>query len=657
MMKINTQLIVIVFSFFTFCIQGQSKYTADRYFKEFNYPKSVELYTSIHKGGDNSKLVLSRIADSYYFNVDTKNAEIWYKLLLEKHKDVDAEHLFRYAQTLRSNGKYDLSDAIMLKLDEVDSFDSRSDRLKATPNYVDLYSKESGDVLSLYNVSTNTKYSDFGGFGLQDRFYFASTEPTEDTNGRLYKWNRQPFLNLYEAKIDKSPKKIDLVNKKLLQSPIKTKYHESNAVIAQSGRVMYFTRDNFDGEKARRSKKDKKIRLKLYRAIRENGNWTDIQELPFNNDEYSVGHPALSPDEKTLYFVSDMPGGYGATDIYKVSVYSGNTYGDPENLGSIINTEGREMFPYVGADGTLYFSSDGHVGLGALDIFESRINKNKKFAKVANLKAPFNSKLDDFGFWINKEHTNGFFTSNRKKGKGDDDIYSFTLDRKLRPVTPTEEEAVAPNCKQSINGLVTNISTNAIMPNTVVKLLDEKGKVIQSVKSDVNGMYSFNVSCGSSYKVLATEKDYRPDFKSVFTTPETNVSNRADLKLTPLVVDNQIKINPIYFDFDKSNIRPDAQYELENIVTVMNNNLNMRIRIESHTDSRGDMNYNRELSDRRAKSTRDYIISRGIVSSRIIDARGFGEDRLLNRCDDTNASKCTEEEHQKNRRSYFYIVK
>lgn len=642
-------LSLVLVTFFTISIQAQSKYAANKYFEEFNYPKAAEMYISIYKGGDKSKLVLSRIADSFYFNVDTKKAEPWYKKLVEKHKNVSLKHLFRYAQTLKSNGKYAMSDTIMLKLSK-SGFDNHSKELKKVPNYFELYSKESGDILSLSNVSTNTKYSDFGGFGSRNTFYFASSRPVAGSNNKLYKWNRQPFLNIYKATISKKDSLLDLKDRKLLPNPIQTKYHESNAIITRAGNTMYFTRDNFDGSKTGYDKK-RKIRLKIYRATKIKGKWTNISELPFNNDEYSCGHPALSPDEKTLYFVSDMPGGFGATDIYKVAVYAGNKYGNPENLGKEINTEGREMFPFVSSNNTLYFSSDGHLGLGALDIFESKINEKGEYLKVRNIKAPFNSKLDDFGFWINDDYTKGFFTSNRKGGKGDDDIYGFTLNRKKR-LEKIEKSA----CKQTISGLVSNAKTNSIMPNVKVSLLDEEGKITNSVMSDKNGFYSFSVMCETQYRVLAKEKDYKPDFKTVFTTPEANGTNRADLELIPLIEEDQIKINPIYFNFDKSNIRPDAQYELENIVSVMNNHPTMRIRIESHTDSRGSKNYNRKLSDRRAKSTRDYIISRGISSNRIISAIGYGEDKLLNNCDDSNAKKCTEEQHQKNRRSYFFIV-
>lgn len=648
----------IVVSFLGLTTQGQSKYAADKSFKEFDYPKAVELYKSIHKKGDDSKLVLSRIADCYYFNLQTKDAEIWYKKLIDKYKNIDSKYRFRYAQTLKINGKHNLSDSIILKLNKQNNYDSWGNKLKRTPDYLNLYSKESGDVLSLHNVSVNTKYSDFGGFAVKDTLYFASTSPiAKNANKKLYKWNRQPFLNLYKASIvNKNNKLVELTGKEQIPHPIQTEYHESNAIITKNGKTMYFTRDNFDGNKVRRSRKDRRVRLKLYKAIKKDNKWTAIEELPFNSNEYSVGHPALSPDEKTLYFVSDMPGGYGGTDIYSVTIDENNKFGKPKNLGNVINTEGKEMFPFMTNDKKLYFSSDGHLGLGALDIFESKQNDKEEFLKVSNLKSPFNSNLDDFGFWINKDYTQGFFSSNRKEGKGDDDIYSFVLDRKQRPIVekkPPVKDTL--ECAQVISGFITNSITYKIMPNVEVRLLDEEGKVLEKNTSSAKGFYSFKVACNTNYKISVIKKDFRPNFKEVTTTSKNDITHTANLELTPLIVEKQIKIKPIYFDFDKSNIRPDAQYELENVVSVLKNNPTMHIRIESHTDSRGKRSYNRVLSDKRAKSTRDYIISRGISSTRIISAIGIGEDKPFNHCKD--GVRCTSKEHQQNRCSYFYIVK
>ncbi|WBX73141.1 OmpA family protein [Tenacibaculum pacificus] len=369
--------------------------------------------------------------------------------------------------------------------------------------------------------------------------------------------------------------------------------------------------------------------------------WKNVIELSFNSDSFSCGHAALSSDEKTLYFVSDMPNGFGATDIYKVSVLENNTFGTPENLGRTINTEGREMFPFVGSDDVLYFASDGHLGLGALDVFESQIEAGV-YTNPVNLGAPVNGSSDDFAFVINDAHSYGFFSSNRKSGLGDDDIYSFSIYK----------------CKEDVKGIITDSRTGAPIQNAVVQLMDEKGAVILEQKTGRTGAYLFEkMDCEKKFVVVASKENYRNKNKDTETLDINKEVVVANLNLESLIVEDQIVINPIYFDFDLSNIREDAEYELEHIVTVMKANVDLVIKIESHTDSRGSKTYNRSLSDRRAKSTRDYLISRGISSERIESAIGFGEDSLLNNCDDANSSQCTEAEHQKNRRSYFYIVK
>ncbi len=623
---------------------AQSEYTADRYFKEFNYPKAVKMYISIYNSGNTSELVISRIADSYYYNVQTEKAAPWYKLLIEKYPNVDSEYLFRYAQVLKSNGEYELSDKYMLLFKNKETNDNRSEDLTVIPDYVEVYSRKSGEILSVNNVATNTKYSDFGGFGIDSTFYFASSTPVQKNKKDLYVWNSQPYLDIYKSSIIKKENNIlDLEKKELLPFSSKTKYHESNAVFTKDGKTMYFTR-NSPKEQNKRTKKDKGGNLKLCRATYKNGKWTDVVELPFNSDTYAVGHPALSPDEKTLYFISDMPGGYGYTDIYKVSILPNFNYNEPINLGKNVNTKGREMFPFVSSNNVLYFSSDGHLGLGALDIFKSVINNDGSLEKAGNIKAPFNSKLDDFGFWLDKNRKKGFFSSNRKGGKGDDDIYSFVLSKPMK------------NCEQLLTGLVTDTHTKMMVTNATIKLLNPKGKVVDSTKTDSFGMYKINIDCNTHYKITASKKDYRQITNELLTDKRENTLCSFNIELTPFIIQNEIKINPIFFDLGKDVIRDDAAYELENIVTVLKNNPDMRIRIESHTDSRSSRSFNRDLSDRRAKNTRNHITSRGISPERIVSAIGYGEDRLLNDCDDDNIHKCTDAEHQKNRRSYFYIV-
>ncbi|CAM1344629.1 OmpA family protein [Tenacibaculum amylolyticum] len=633
--------------FFSVFSYTQRKYAADRYFKEYAYKKSAELYKTLYDKGDDSQLVIGRLGDSYYYNMNLTTAEKWYKLLLDKYeKTASPEHIFRYAQVLKSNGKVKESDSWLRKLKQVRGKDSRALALDNNEDYFVEYSNKKKTFVNLKNLDINTKYSDFSGFIFGNKLYFASTRPEGSKFDRkLYKWNNQPFLNAYVAEAnltDDTTLSLSVNNAKKMPS-INTRYHESNVILTMDGETMYFTRDNYNGDELKVDK-DRVTHLKIYKASLKNGNWDEVEELPFNNDNYSIGHPALSPDEKTLYFVSDKPGGIGATDIYKVAINSDGSYGEVKNLGPTINTEGREMFPSVDRDGTLYFASDGHLGLGALDIFESKTSENS-FTTPVNLGTPINGALDDFGFVISDDKSYGYFSSNRKGGKGDDDIYSFVIYR----------------CKEDIAGIITDSKTGEPISGAVVRLIDEKGEPVSKQITGIDGKYAFKeIACENSFTVSAVKDDYRNNQKIAATEDINKKVINTDLTLESLIVETpetvaQIIIKPIYFDFDLYTIREDAEYELEHIVSVMKNNPDMKIRIESHTDSRGPSAYNRFLSDKRAKATRDYIVSRGIVPERIESAIGYGEDQLLNNCNNTN--KCTEAEHQQNRRSYFYIIK
>lgn len=637
------RVLFICFLLISVLCNSQRKYAADRYFKELAYKKSAELYKVLYDKGDDSQLVISRLGDSYYYNTAPKEAEKWYKLLMDKYVDqVPTEYLFRYAQVLKSNGKIKESDLWLEKLKKVDGKDSRALELDNNRNYFVEYSNRKKTFVNVKNLSINTKYSDFGGFIHGDKLYYASTKPegTKEEK-KLYKWNNQPFLNIYKAdeEIGDVEQGLEVSNPTRF-SAVNSEYHESNAVISKDGKTLYFTRDNYDGDELK-GDENRVTHLKIYKAEKVGDEWKNFKELPFNSDEFSCGHPALSSDGKTLYFVSDMPGGYGTTDIYSVSISENGDYGKPVNLGKTINTKSREMFPYVDEENTMYFASDGHLGLGALDIFESKIS-GSNFTKPVNLGSPVNSALDDFSFVISEDKSYGYFSSNRKGGKGDDDIYSFVIYR----------------CKEDISGVVTDSKTGNPIGGAMVRLIDEKGQSINQQVTKNDGRYIFkDIACENNYTVAASKDDYRNDKKDTVTEDIDKKTIQADLTLESLIVEDQIIIKPIYFDFDLYNIREDAEYELEHIVTVMKNHPDMVIRIESHTDSRGTKEYNRTLSTNRAKSTRDYIISRGIAANRVESAIGYGEDRLLNDCDDANQKRCSEEEHQKNRRSYFYIVK
>ncbi len=650
---IKVGLSVLIWTLLVVNSFSQSRNVADRYFNEFSYVRAAELYKAlylVHK--DDSKHVLTRLADSYYNNANTEDAEKWYAKLIERYYDnIDDTYLFRYAQVLRSNQKYKKSDSILLALGV---FSNKSLlKGKGDLTYIEEYTKMKEQRVSVRNVSTNTKFSDYGGVVNDGTVYFSSSNLTLGRKQRIYSWNNQPFLNLFRAKKKFQPVKdsekdtvVELGKPSILEKPVTTDYHEGRPVFTKDGKTMYFTRNNFDGKKVNKDK-ERTVNLKIFKARLVGATWTNVVEMPFNSDHYSVGHPALSSDERTLYFTSDMPGGYGATDIYKVALYEEGTCGEPENLGEEINTTGREVFPFIGSDEVLYFSSDGHLGLGLLDVFKSKFEKEKKrYVEVENLGSPYNSNKDDFSFYIDKEDKYGFFSSNRKDGKGDDDIYSFFIYTDI------------PVYQHNISGRVFDDETNEPIAEAVVSIINKDGQIVDEVLTDADGKYKFSevLFDEDEYTVKAAKFDYKPFKKEVKLTKGEDIEN-LDITIIPLVIGNQIVIKPIHFDLEEYVIRDDAKYELENIYAVMTNHPQIVIRIEAHTDSRGTNSFNQVLSDKRAEATRDYLIERGVAPERIESIKGYGESKLLNDCDDRNQNKCTEEEHQMNRRSFFYVVK
>ncbi|APX99968.1 OmpA family protein [Lacinutrix venerupis] len=637
--------ILYILFFFTVSISTAQIKVADNFFKDYAYYQATELYLEVLKKGDTTEHVLTRLGDCYYNNSNVQLASYWYKKAVTKYKDVNPEYLYKYIQTLRSLNQFEESKKWSVIFKERKKNDRRvKDDEFDIEKFEALESVEKVYV-DFENLDINTEYSDFGSFEKDSILYFASTR-VKDTildEKKLYQWNKEPFLNIYQSTVTiKDGKKIVETPTLISSNEVNSDFHESSVAITKDGKTMYFTRINLNKKNKAKYDKEGTSQIKLYRAKNIDGKWKKIEELPFNGEDFSTGSPALDPEEKFLYFSSDRQGSLGLTDIYRVRINKDGTFGNPINLGGKINTEGRENFPFIAKDSTLYFSSDGHINLGLYDIFETNaLKKDTSDVYVRNLGAPYNSGFDDFAFFINTDTNTGYFSSNREGGKGGDDIYSFGKYE----------------CKQIIKGITRDKLSNEPLAKVIVKLMDESGKVIQTETSNENGEYEFkDVGCNKTFVVLAEKIIYRPDQKDVVTSQESGVETIVDLYLTPLIIDSEIVINPIFFDYNKSNIRPDAAYELENIVAVMREHPNMVIKIESHTDSRGRHSYNEKLSDRRAKSTRDYLYSRGIATNRIESAIGYGESQLINHCNDANKNKCSEEEHQANRRSKFIIT-
>jgi len=631
----KTKVLLIIFALCSSFVFAQTK-VADKFFKNYAYIKASELYQDAVKKGDSSEHVLTRLGDCYYNNSKSAKAAMWYKKALHKYPKIQPEYLYKYIQVQRSLGNYEEADIWLKKFKDFQSNDSRS---KFVLGDISIYEKLSSmdEVnIKVTNLDLNTEYSDFGGYQHNGKLFFASAR---NIGEKVYDWNEEPFLDLYQADVNNSDGNIALSNVDLITAnKVNSDYHEASVAITKDGKTLYFTRDNLNKRNRINYDKEGTSHLKIYKASLNNQTWSNIEELPFNDKIFSTGHPALSVDGKTLFFVSDRNGGYGQTDIYKVDIMEDGTYGKVQNLGEKINTEGREMFPYIAKDSTMYFSSDGYINLGLLDIYKSNIFKDDD-AKPENLGAPFNTGADDFAFFINSDDQSGYFSSNRDGGKGNDDIYSFSI----------------LECKQTLSGIARDADTKLPLIEVTVKIINAEGIIVKEIITNEVGEYTCEVDCNKEYSILGSKPDYKDDLKEMAANSENNYHHEVDLELIPLIKDNQIVINPIFFDFDKWNIRTDAQYELEHIVKVMNGHPNMIIKIESHTDSRGNDRYNMKLSDRRAKSTRDYLISRNIAPERIESAIGFGESQLLNEC--SNGVKCSKEKHQKNRRSYFYIVK
>jgi outer membrane protein OmpA-like peptidoglycan-associated protein len=616
---------------------------ANESYENYSFSPAIDIYKRVLDKGYVSADLLKKLGNSYYFNADYNEAADTYKRLVEEYtSDVTPEYFFRYSQTLKTLGDYDNSNAFMSKFIEATSDDNRAKAFKGEKDYLEDIKKNSGRY-DLESFEYNSPYSDFAPSFYKDGVIFSSDRDTGNLARYRHTWNSKDFLDLYKVNADSVS--MDFVTK--LGDNLNTRLHESTSITTKEGTTIYFTRNNFkDGKYV----KDEAgvIRLKIFKAILKNGIWSNITELPFNSDAYSVAHPALSSDEKTLYFASDMPGTLGESDIFMVTINEDMTYGTPENLGGSINTEARETFPFVTSEEVLYLSSDGHPGLGGLDIFATKIRDKKYDRAIFNVGEPVNSKMDDFTFVFNEETRKGYFASNRPQGMGADDIYGFVEN------TPLQLE-----CVQEITGTVRDKISNKVLVGATVKVIDENNDEILSTITDSEGNYSLSVDCNQGNFVRALTQGY---------VPSEEYLEKSDAK--PKIIDfylerdtvtagfgddlaKLLQLSTIYFDFDKYNIRSDSEVEVEKVIAAMEKYPSLKIKVNSHTDSRGKDSYNLWLSQKRAESTVNYMMERGIAAERL-QGEGFGETKLVNSC--SNGVRCSKVEHELNRRSEFIIM-
>ncbi len=645
------QVLLVVLSFiFTFSALAQKSKTrkADALFDRLSYLKAAELYEKEVESGNTEPRLLRRIGDAYYYNARMTEAVVWYKKLADQQgENMDVQYMFRYAHALQGSQQPLAAAKWMAKFSDAVENDEILKRNFGGTTIAEVTQKKVN--YELFNLPINTEYSEFGSAIYADRLVFTSDRPKSKTDKELNPWTQTPYSNMWYGKIQENRK--DVFDAKLFASRATTEVNESTPAFTKNLRTMYFTRNNFTFRK--KSDKEGTTRLKIYKGEAEVKNkeitWKSIKELPFNSNEYSVGHPALTRDETKLFFASDMPGTVGKSDLFYVDVNKDGTYSEPKNIGTKVNTEARETMPVFHGD-TLYFATDGRVGFGGLDIFYTVMKKDGSFTTPENAGSPFNSNDDDFALVFGKDKKTGFLTSNREGGQGADDVYSFAA------IPP-------PPCVQRIKGTVINKFNGQRIANAKLALRDSIGKVLKRIESNAKGEYDFAIKmhCSEKVRIDAVKEGYSSGKKYAITddvTGETFVPIALEPNDAIIIRDKgviKLDLDIIYFDFDKDNIRPDAAQELDKIVRIMKKYPKMEINIESHTDSRAPYDYNIDLSDRRAKSTRRYILSNGIEDYRIRSAKGYGESRLVNECSD--GVPCTEEAHQLNRRSEFIVLR
>lgn len=711
---------------------------AEKKYKNMAYAAAIPYYEKLASNANTvNPEIMEKLADCYRRVNHSVGAAKWYNQLMQQPNPTPASLLY-FAQALSQNGHYKESEKLYQKYLQGNTTDQRAvNHANLTTRLPEFY-RDSSD-LKIQQLPVNTAGEEFSPAYYKEGIVFASGRAQRIGPKMVFGWSQSPFLDLYFWSPSSGTPGQNEVKK--LEGDVNSIYHEGPVILLTSGDSMIFTRNNYYDKKLG-SDNQGVIKLKLYLATKNGDRWENVTALPFNSDEYSTGHPALSPDEKTLFFISDRTGGSGESDIWMVKIEK-NTFGQPINLGEVINTNGREMFPYLDNNGNLYFASDGHAGLGGLDIFFSYFN-GKNFEPPINVGYPINSNKDDFGLIVDSTSRNGYFSTFRNGDERKDDIYSFSSSTNLGKIF-------------TLVGKVTDEETKVDLANSSVSIYDESGLLLDKTEADANGKYFFIVRPEKKYKLVVEKADYLLAEKNLTTKgvlpgqpAEENVSLRkiTDYQLVGIVSDKATKIplenthieikdaatgkeilntttlangrfsqllekmkpgsminfkikiehkgyltknlnwaqtytgerkidvsetldftmdkvelgidigklanvNPIYFDLGKYAIRPDAAAELNKIVQVMVENPGMKIELGSHTDTRGSDASNMQLSDKRAKASANYIVSRGIDKSRI-KGKGYGESKLVNRCG--NGITCSEGDHQLNRRTEFIVT-
>jgi len=600
---------------------------ADNLFKRYEFVEAAEHYKKLVRGEKTDSYVVLQLAETYYNLFNTVESAKWYAKAIELNPNQEAEVYYKYAQMLKASGRYDTSNKIMKKFSDLKPEDSRAIDYLQNPDYIPAL--RSQEALFTFEDSrmNHSQFSDFGGILTADNtLYFASAR---DESKKKYGWNDQPFLNVYAATYVSDEEKFKDIKP---VDELNTKHHDGPTTVTADGQTMFFATESFRGGKYEKDKKNrlKKGKVSVYRAKYSGKKWKDIEPVPFNSPDYMVSNPAVSPDGKMLYFASDMPGTVGDMDIWRVALNEDGTYGTPENMGTIVNTEGRESFPFISDDDKLIFASNAHKGFGGLDLYMFDLTDPN--AKVRNIGDPINTAKDDFHLSFYTDKGVGFLSTNRV---GRDDIY------KVRPVCVTEMVITVKDQK-----------TGAILKDAQVAILDYDKNVIETRFTDSYGIVRYDTDCNKVFALQVTSEGY--ESKDVELQKWGDGKYPIDVELRPiemLIGKEKIILGDIYFEFDKSNITQQGAFELNKLVQILQRNPGMKIKIEAHTDNKGSDVYNLRLSEDRARSTMQYVISKGINGSRL-EARGYGESVPAVDC----GNGCTPEQDAMNRRSEFIIT-
>jgi outer membrane protein OmpA-like peptidoglycan-associated protein/tetratricopeptide (TPR) repeat protein len=621
-MKKNNILLFLMLIGFSLLAQNKDTKVADNLFERDEYVKAAQEYLLLVEKGKSDGYVYKQLGECCYNMFNSLESAKWYALAVKTEQD--AETYFNYAQMLKANTQYEEANVQMKVFAAKVPTDQRAIEFIKNPDYLPKLI-EKDKLFDVKILDINSDKSDFGAVLHDDVLYFSSAR---NVSGKKYGWNDEPFLDIYQSNL----KPDGSFSEPTPVLELNSRFHEGPVSITADGNTIYFSSESFNSNlyEKNNAKRLKFGQVNLFKAKKENGKWTAITPMPFNGKKYSTSNPSIDKEGKTLYFSSNMPGSVGGIDIWKVQVNNDGTYGVPENLGDKINTAGDESFPFVTDDNVLYFASNGLTGFGGLDVFFVDLKKNDA---PINVGRPVNTEKDDFALTYNTTKQLGYVSSNRS---GEDHIYSSI-----------------PICKGQIKVVVKSLKDDTVLINSKVLILDENSNVVGTQISNEKGEVVYDVGCEKIYIVEAYKDGYVtekiPLAKFVGGVITVNVTIKP---IDVVITETEVILNPIYFDFNKSNVTKQGAEELDKLVYVMSQNDKLKIYVKSHSDSKGDDKYNLNLSDKRAKATVQYVISKGIDASRI-SGKGFGETELKIDC----KNKCTDEQNAINRRSEFLLVK